>query len=89
MPKKPDTYLIHELELLPGNVSTVLEGHRRVRCHPGDVAEPDLEEADFNEYQLIVLGELAEAGHALRELDDPLDRGCDARGELLPQPDPV
>lgn len=74
---------------MPGDEGAVLEGHRALGCHLGDVSEPDLEEADLDEYELVVLGELAEAGHALRELDDPLDRGRDARGELLPEPDPL
>lgn len=81
--------LVHELELLPGDVGAVLEGHGRVGGHLGDVAQPDLEEADLYQDQLVVLGQLAEAGDALGELDDPLDRGRDARRELLPEPDPV
>lgn len=49
--------------------------------------EPHLEEAQFDEYQLIVLREITEAWHAFCELHNALYAGRDARRELLPQPD--
>lgn len=49
--------------------------------------QPHLEEAQFDEYQLIVLREITEAWHAFCELHNALYAGRDARRELLPQPD--
>lgn len=53
----------------------------------GDVHQPHLEEAELDQNQLVVLGELTEAGNALGELDHPLDAGRDEHGQVLPQLD--
>lgn len=50
------------------------------------MAQPDLEEADLDEDELVVLAQVAEAGDPLRELHHPLDARGDVGGELLPQP---
>jgi len=87
--QKRDSYLIHQLQLLSSEVGAVLEGHRIVVGHLGDMAEPHLEEADLDQDQLIILRELAEPRHSLRKFHHPLHRRCHPRGELLPQPDPL
>lgn len=82
-----ESHLIHKFDLLSRYVRSVLEGHRTVGRHFRDVGEPHLEESDFNEYQLIVLRQIAETWYPFGEFDDPLHRRRYSRGELLPQPD--
>jgi len=41
--------------------------------------------AQFDEYELIVLRQVEERRHALREFHNALNGGSDARGELRPQ----
>lgn len=83
------SHLVHQFQLLAGEVGTVFKGHRIVGGHLGDVAEPHLEEADLDQDQLVVLRELAESRHPFRELHHPLYRRRHPRGKLLPQPDPL
>lgn len=79
-------HLIHEFDLLPRDVSAIFESHRAVGGHFGNVSEPNLEESDFDEDELVVLSEVAKAWYSFGEFDDPLDRGGDSCSELLPEP---
>lgn len=51
------------------------------------MGQPDLEEAQLDENELVVLGEITEARYAFRKLDNPLNAGRNSGRELLPQPD--
>lgn len=87
--KKKPSYLVHQFQLLSSEVGAILKGHRIIGCHLGDMAQPHLEEADFDQDQLVILRELAESRHSFRKLHHPLYRRGHPRGELLPQPDPL
>lgn len=50
-----DTYIIHSFQLLPADGGSIVEHQRRVRREARHVAQPDLEEAYLDEYELIVL----------------------------------
>lgn len=81
------THIVEYLQLLACQIGAIVQRQRRIVDQARHMRQPHLEEAQFDEYQLIVLREVTETGHTFRELHNPLDAGRDARRELLPQPD--
>lgn len=78
------THVIHSLQLLPGDRRPIVEHEGRARGQSGHVTQPDFEEADLDEDQLVVLAQIAETGNPFREFHHPLDTGRYVRGKLLP-----
>lgn len=80
------THIVHNFKLLPGNWSAVVEHERSVRSESGHVAQPNFEEAYLDEYELVVLAQIAKTRYSFRELHNPLHAGGNVGRELLPQP---
>lgn len=53
------------------------------------MTKPHFEKTNLNQYQLIILTQIAETRYSFGELHYPLDAGRDIGGELLPQPAPL
>lgn len=54
------TYIIHEVHLLAGDVGAIGEGEWGIWCKSCHMTQPDFEEANFDEDQLVVLTQVTE-----------------------------
>jgi hypothetical protein len=54
------TYIVHEVHLLTADVGTISKSKRGIRCKSRYMTQPDLEEANLDEDQLIVLTQVTE-----------------------------
>lgn len=78
------TYIIHDVHLLSSDSSAIIEGEAGSRSESRYLRQPELEEAQFDEDELVVLAELLEAWDSFGKLYNSLDVRRHTTRPLLP-----